>query len=59
VVVGFEVGAMQKELVKSQDQSGQILGVFAKLRKARTGFVTSVCPSIHSHGTTWMDFHVI
>jgi len=65
MIVGFEVGAMQKELVKSQDQSGQILGVFAKLRKVTTGFVTPVCPSIHpftwnnSAATGWIFTNLI
>jgi hypothetical protein len=52
VIVGFEGGALQRELVKSQDQSGQIFGAFAKLQKATTSFVTPVCPSILLHGTT-------
>jgi len=29
-----------------------ILGAVAKLRKATTGFVMSVCPPAHLHGTT-------
>jgi len=29
-----------------------ILGAVAKLRKATTGFVMSVCPPVHLHGTT-------
>ena len=51
MIVGFEGGALQRELVKSQDQSGQIF-TFAKLQIATTGFVMSVCPSIHLHETT-------
>ena len=46
MIVGFEVGDLRRELVKSQDHSGQIFGAFAKLQKATTGFVTSVCPSV-------------
>jgi len=30
-----------------------LLGAFAKLRKATTSFVMSVCPSVRPPGTTW------
>jgi hypothetical protein len=35
------------------------LGPFAKLRKATTGFVMSVCPSgrVEQLGSHWTDFH--
>jgi hypothetical protein len=60
--VGIEVGAMQRELVKSQDQSGQILGAFAKLQKQPLALShLSVHPSIHMEQLCchWMDFHEI
>jgi hypothetical protein len=53
---------MQRELVQSQDQTAQILGVFAKLQKAATDLShLSVRLSIHmeQRGCHWMDFHEI
>jgi hypothetical protein len=40
---------------------GWLLGAFAKLWKATTSFVTSVCPSVRMDqlGFHWMDFHEI
>jgi hypothetical protein len=38
------------------------LGAFTKVRKATTGIVMSVCPSVCPHGKTashWVEFHEI
>jgi len=54
------LGNMVSVLSVAMRFSQLILGAFAKMRKATTNFVMSVCPSrTEQLGLHWTDFHEI